>query len=148
MKKPIGRFLFVFLGALLIASCNPSTSSSNSSLESEISSLLSTSDNSSVVSDSSASTTSTSDSTSTSFSSTSESPVVAAYYKTVNWTQSGEDLKKSLADLLNTTSKTMPGYAGLRTYLAKCDLDPNGSGKILGFYDETKVGPGWDGGTT
>jgi len=127
MKKNIGQLLLVILSAFLIASCQESQSSSSFASSSAESSLSSSTET-----------------TSSSTTSVSESSVQSAYYKTVDWTESGDALKKSLATLLTTTSKTMPGYGGLKTYLPKCDLDPNGSGKMLGFYDETKLNDYWD----
>ncbi|MBP5091367.1 MAG: endonuclease [Bacilli bacterium] len=75
---------------------------------------------------------------------------IDAYYSTVDWTLTGQAMKEQIANLLKNkqSSASLVGYKGMRTYLAKCDLDPNGSGKILGFYDEQKVGPSWDSGST
>ena len=59
-------------------------------------------------------------------------------------------MKEQIANLLATkqTSAGLVGYKGMRQYLPKCDLDPNGSGKMLGFYDETKLNPQWDSAAT
>ncbi len=78
-------------------------------------------------------------------------PVTAAagdYYASISDTLTGEDLLKAL-NKLNTTKRTrLVGYAGMRTFAKTSDADPNGSGKILSFYDNALVGPNWDSGNT
>jgi len=32
----------------------------------------------------------------------------------------------------------------MKTFAKYCDADPDGSGKIIGFYDNAKIGPNWD----
>ena len=50
---------------------------------------------------------------------------------------------------LNSQKRTKTvGYAGFKTFAATCDADPDGSGKIIGFYDNQLIGPGWDSGNT
>ena len=57
-------------------------------------------------------------------------------------------LLSDLQSLNKTYKKSTPGYDGLRTLYQKTDIDPDGSGKILGFYDNHLVGPDWDSGKT
>ena len=70
------------------------------------------------------------------------------YYSGISDSLSGEDLLNAL-HTLNTQKRTRTvGYAGFRQFAATCDADPDGSGKIIGFYDNAKIGPSWDNGST
>ena len=70
------------------------------------------------------------------------------YYDSIGESLSGDDLLLAL-NTLNTQKRTsFVTYAGMRQFAAVCDADPDGSGKIIGFYDNKKVGPDWDGGST
>jgi endonuclease I len=51
-------------------------------------------------------------------------------------------------NLLNNAAYSIPDYTTLNTTLTQCDLDPKGSGKLLGFYNEAKLNPVWDKGLT
>ena len=73
---------------------------------------------------------------------------VAQYYSSITDTMTGETLRNALNTLNNTKRKKTVGYAGMRQFAAVCDADPDGSGKIIGFYDNAKVGPSWDSGST
>jgi len=66
------------------------------------------------------------------------------YYAKVDLTQTGASLRTSLGSLLNNAAYSIPSYEALKITLPQCDLDPNGSGKMLGFYDETKLPTKWD----
>ena len=73
---------------------------------------------------------------------------VEQYYSSITDGMSGDTLKNALHSLNNTKRKKTVGYAGMRQFAATCDADPDGSGKIIGFYDNQKVGPAWDSGNT
>lgn len=71
---------------------------------------------------------------------------VSEYYNSID-----EDSDSLLADLkkLNSSKrKKTVGYDGLRSAYKVIDADPDGSGKILGFYDNKLIGPSWDSGKT
>ena len=70
------------------------------------------------------------------------------YYSGISDSLSGEDLLNALHTLNNQKRTKTVGYAGFRQFAATCDADPDGSGKIIGFYDNKKVGPSWDSGST
>ena len=73
---------------------------------------------------------------------------VQSYYSSITDDMTGETLLNAL-NALNTQKRTSTvGYAGMRQFAKKSDADPNGSGKILSFYDNKLVGPEWDGGNT
>lgn len=76
--------------------------------------------------------------------STSQSSDVQAYYASISDSLTGTDLLNALNSLNNSKRKRKVGYDGMKTFAAKCDADPNGSGKIIGFYDNAKIGPSWD----
>ena len=57
-------------------------------------------------------------------------------------------MKTALNSLNTKNKKKNVGYGGMRQFAAKCDVDPDGSGKIIGFYDNAKIGPSWDSGKT
>lgn len=70
------------------------------------------------------------------------------YYSEISDSLTGDSLKNALHTLNNKKRSRTVGYAGMRTFASKCDIDPDGSGKIIGFYDNAKIGPSWDGGDT
>ncbi len=73
---------------------------------------------------------------------------VETYYKDISDSLTGTALLNAL-NTLNSKKKTRSvGYKGFRTFAAKCDIDPSGSNKIVGFYNNTEVGPAWDSGKT
>ncbi len=69
---------------------------------------------------------------------------ISDYYSGISDTLEGDALKQALHTLNNSKRKRTVGYDGMKTFAAKCDADPNGSGKIVGFYDNKLVGPSWD----
>lgn len=69
---------------------------------------------------------------------------VSEYYSSIDDSLSGSDLLAALNRLNSSKRKKTVGYGGMKTFSAKCDIDPDGSGKIVGFYDNTLVGPSWD----
>lgn len=79
---------------------------------------------------------------------TSLPPDVDTYYASITDDLMGDDLLNALNSLNNSKRKKTIGYAGMRYFAAKCDADPDGSGKIIGFYDNAKIGPSWDSGNT
>ena len=92
---------------------------------------------------------SSSGSQSSSQSSTELPPDVQTYYSSISDSLMGNDLRTALNTLNNQKKTSEVGYAGFRQFAAKSDIDPtSGSNKIVGFYDNTLVGPGWDNGTT
>ncbi len=70
------------------------------------------------------------------------------YYSGISDTLTGTDLLNALHTLNNSKRKRTVGYGGFKDFAKKCDIDPDGSGKIIGFYDNKKVGPSWDSGST
>ncbi len=70
------------------------------------------------------------------------------YYSGISDSLTGTDLLNALHTLNSTKRKKLVGYQTFRFFAAKCDIDPDGSGKIIGFYDNKKVGPSWDSGST
>ena len=70
------------------------------------------------------------------------------YYSGISDTLTGDSLLNALHTLNSQKRTSTVGYAGFRQFAAKCDIDPDGSGKIIGFYDNKKVGPSWDSGST
>ena len=82
----------------------------------------------------------------TSQSSTELPPDVNTYYSSISDSLTGSALRTALNTLNNQKRTRTVGYAGFRQFAAKSDIDPtSGSNKIVGFYDNTLVGPGWDG---
>ena len=89
---------------------------------------------------------SNSGSQSSSQSSTELPPDVQTYYSSISDSLMGNDLRTALNSLNNSKRKRLVTYAGFKQFAAKSDIDPtSGSNKIVGFYDNTLVGPGWDG---
>ena len=84
----------------------------------------------------------------TSVISTSQSGDVQTYYSGISDSLTGTDLLNALNSLNTSKKKRSVGYDGMRTFASKCDIDPDGSGKIIGFYDNAKIGPSWDSGKT
>ena len=70
------------------------------------------------------------------------------YYSGIGDSLTGTNLLNALHTLNSQKRTRTVGYAGFRQFAAKCDIDPDGSGKIIGFYDNKKVGPSWDSGST
>lgn len=70
------------------------------------------------------------------------------YYNSISSSLTGNSLISALHSLNSSKRKKTVGYDGMKTFSAICDVDPDGSGKIIGFYDNTKIGPSWDGGST
>ena len=77
-----------------------------------------------------------------------ESLEVDDYYSEINDSLEGGDLLKALNGLNNKKRVSSVGYKGMRQFAAYSDIDPDGSEKIIGFYDNQKIGPKWDNGTT
>lgn len=69
---------------------------------------------------------------------------VESYYSSITDDLKGDDLLKALNALNKSKRKKTVSYAGMKTFSAYSDADPDGSGKIIGFYDNTKIGPAWD----
>lgn len=70
------------------------------------------------------------------------------YYSSIPKALRGQELLSALHDLNVSKKKREVSYGGMRQFAAKCDIDPDGSGKIIGFYDNAKIGPDWDSGKT
>lgn len=73
---------------------------------------------------------------------------VSDYYSGISDTLTGDALKEALHSLNSSKRKKTIGYDNLRYFFANSDKDPDGSGKIVGFYDNQLVGPNWDSGKT
>ena len=71
-----------------------------------------------------------------------------SYYSSISDSLTGTELLNALHTLNSQKRTRTVGYNGMKTFAAKCDADPDGSGKIIGFYDNAKVGPGWDSAAT
>ena len=85
---------------------------------------------------------------SSSYSSPDLPPDVNSYYAGINDSLTGTDLLNALNSLNTSKRARTIGYAGMRQFAAISDADPDGSGKIIGFYDNKKIGPSWDSGST
>jgi endonuclease I len=125
MKKKTLRFLFALACSSLLMSCGhtdggPSTSAQLASSSSEATTSI------------------------VSSSSTSAQTSADLYYSKVDLTQTGDTLRGALATFLNEKAYSQPSYDTLKTTLPKSDLDPNGSGYMLGFYDQAKLVAKWD----
>lgn len=77
-----------------------------------------------------------------------EAETIEQYYSDITDGMAGTTLLNALNTLNSKKRKKTIGYAGMRYFAAKSDADPDGSGKIIGFYDNKKVGPAWDSGNT
>lgn len=73
---------------------------------------------------------------------------VGSYYSSITDSMSGTTLLNALNSLNNSKRTRTVGYDGMKTFSAVCDADPDGSGKIIGFYDNAKLGPSWDSAAT
>ena len=71
-----------------------------------------------------------------------------SYYSSISDTLTGTELLNALHTLNSQKRTSLVTYQGMRQFAAKCDADPDGSGKIIGFYDNAKIGPSWDSGST
>jgi hypothetical protein len=79
---------------------------------------------------------------------TSAAESVASYYSTISDSLTGDSLKLALRELNKTKLSKQVTYNGFRQGAAYFDLDPDGSGKIIGFYNNAPLGPAWDSGKT
>ena len=72
------------------------------------------------------------------------------YYSSIDSSLSGDSLKTALYNLNKTKRKKTVGYDGLRTTYQIFDRDWMGqdNDKIVGFYDNSLIGPSWDSGVT
>ena len=70
------------------------------------------------------------------------------YYSGIAKSLRGTELLNALNQLNNSKRKKTIGYKDLRYKFSIFDANPDGGGKIVGFYDNTLVGPSWDGGST
>lgn len=68
------------------------------------------------------------------------------YYDSISDSLTGNALMSALTNLNNTKRKTIIGYDKLRYFYQRCDVDwvDKTNRKIVGFYDNSLVGPGWD----
>ena len=73
---------------------------------------------------------------------------VGDYYASITDDMTGTTLLNALNALNNQKRTSTVGYAGMRTFAKFSDADPNGSGRIISFYDNQLIGPNWDGGDT
>ena len=73
---------------------------------------------------------------------------VGSYYSSITDSMSGTTLLNALNSLNSSKRTRTVGYDGMKTFSAVCDADPDGSGKIIGFYDNAKLGPSWDSAAT
>lgn len=64
------------------------------------------------------------------------------YYKTID--PNSSTLLNDLRTLNKEKKTNSYSYDGLKALFKYTDADPDGSGKILGFYDNHLVGPTWD----
>ena len=66
------------------------------------------------------------------------------YYDSISSSLTGSDLLGALRKLNSSKKKSSVGYDGFKSFAAKCDVNPDGGNKIVGFYDNTLLGPAWD----
>lgn len=66
------------------------------------------------------------------------------YYSSINKSWTENELLNGLNSLNNSKRKSTVGYGGIRYFAAKCDIDPQGNGHIIGFYDNADVGTTWN----
>lgn len=67
-----------------------------------------------------------------------------AYFSKIDFNKTGNALRGDLGALLNAKSYSSPSYSDLKKSLPKCDLDPAGSGTMLGFYNRKKLPAYWN----
>ncbi len=70
------------------------------------------------------------------------------YYSDIPKSLRGTELLNALKTLNNKKRKKTIGYKELRYKLPIFDANPDGGGKIVGFYNNELVGPSWDNGST
>lgn len=73
---------------------------------------------------------------------------IASYYSSISDSASGDTLLNALHTLNSSKRKKTVGYNGMRTFSAKCDVNPESGNKIVGFYDNQLIGPSWDSAAT
>ena len=82
------------------------------------------------------------------YTTTPNTSVINSYWSTVDTTQYGEDFRASLQTIMNSNSTGSPSYSANNTILTHSDLNPDGSGTLLGFYDGATLTATWDSGDT
>ena len=70
------------------------------------------------------------------------------YYDSISDSLSGAPLLNALHTLNDEKTKKLVGYDNFRQFAAKSDKNPEGGNKIVGFYNNSLVGPTWDSGAT
>lgn len=71
------------------------------------------------------------------------------YYDSITDSMSGTTLLNALHTLNTQKTKKLVTYNGFRQFAAKSDKHPDsGNNKIVGFYNNSLVGPSWDSGST
>ena len=70
------------------------------------------------------------------------------YYASIDDSLTGKELLTALRTLNNTKKKKSVSYGNFRYFAAKSDINPQGGGKIVGFYNNAPIGPNWDSGNT
>ena len=131
-----GKILFGLAAVFLLTGCNIRFPWQKTSTTSQTTTSVDTS-----------STTTSQGSGNTSTYTTSLPDDINSYYSSIG-DQTGDALKSALNTLNTAKRKKTVGYAGMRTFSAKCDINPDGGNKIVGFYDNALVGPSWDSGST
>jgi uncharacterized protein YjdB len=82
------------------------------------------------------------------YTTTPNTSAINSYWSTVDTTQYGEDFRASLQTIMNSNSTGSPSYSANNTILTHSDLNPDGSGTLLGFYDGATLTATWDSGDT
>lgn len=160
MKKKSSVVIGLTLISLLLCGCRRGSSTSSTSV-SQSSSISSTSGITGVTtggvtsgttggtltSSTSASSGSTSHSSSSRTSLTTE-PEPGDYYARITNELSGDSLRSALHELNDDKIISLVGYDGLKTFAPICDANPNDSSEMIGFYDNARLEPKWDGAKT
>lgn len=144
MNKKSGFVIGLTLVSLLLCGCRRDGKKSTSIISSLTQTTTSQSGSSVSSITSSSTLTTSSTSPTTTHSSTSE-PEPGDYYKTITDDLSGDELKTAL-HALNATKRTSTiGYDGLKTFLPKCDANPDNPSRMVGFYDNADLPNYWSG---
>jgi len=82
------------------------------------------------------------------YTTTADTTAANTYWAGVNLTQYGETFRASLQTIMNSNSTGTVSYSANNTILTHSDLNPDGSGTLLGFYDGASLTATWDSGNT
>jgi uncharacterized protein YjdB len=72
----------------------------------------------------------------------------SSYWSGLSLSDYGSAFRTDLRSIMIAKQTKTGSYDGCKTVLCSSDLDPAGSGQMLGFYDETKLTATWDSAAT